>query len=134
MMRNYIMFLGLRSIVEDSAVVAHNTTSLSILFVAFRRNCLPLFSRKQKTVTKLLLTERDFFCGIFSGGVPASSKIIGFYLLYERRGSVISVVIRATGSKFRALAHAQKFAASTTSKLAPGRLTYPHVMGTVVLS
>jgi len=58
MIRNYIMFLVSRSVVEDSAVVAHNTTSLSILFVAFRRNGLPLSSRKQKTATKLLLTER----------------------------------------------------------------------------
>jgi hypothetical protein len=63
-MRNYIMFLSLRSVFEDSALVGHNTTSLSILFGAFRRNGLPLSSRIQKSATKLRLTEREFFSGV----------------------------------------------------------------------
>jgi len=109
MMRNYIMVLGLRSVVEDSALEAHNTTSLGILFVAFRRKGLPLSSRIHKSAKKLRLTERDFFCGVFFGGVPPSSKIIVFYLLYEQRDSVISLVIRAPGFRFRALADAQNF-------------------------
>jgi len=109
MMRNYIMFLGLRSVVEDSALVAHNTTSLGILLVAFRRNGLPLSSRIQKSATKLRLTEREFFYGLFFGGVPPSSKIIVFYLLYEQRDSAISLVIRAPGFRFRDLADAQNF-------------------------
>jgi len=113
--------------------VACNTTSPSILFLAFRRNNLPLSSKKQKTATKLLLTERDFFCRIFFGGVPPSNKIIGLYLLYECRDSIISVVIRATGSRFRALAHAQNLCHLHNFQTCSGT-TQPHVMVTVVLS
>lgn len=68
MIRNYIMSLGLGNVFEDSALVEHNTTSLSILFGAFRRNGLPLSSRIQKSAAKLRLTEREFFCGVFFGG------------------------------------------------------------------
>jgi hypothetical protein len=90
-MRNFIMFIGLRSVVEDSALLWRNT-SLNILFGVFRRNGLPLSSRIQKSATKLRLTEREIFCGVFFDDVPPSSKITGFYLLHERRGSVISVL------------------------------------------
>jgi hypothetical protein len=109
MMRNYIMSLGLSGVVEDFAPVGHNTTALSILFGAFRRNGLPLSSEIQKSSTKLRLTEREFFCGVVFGGVPPSSKIIGFYFLYERQVGVICVVIQATRSRFRVLTDAQNF-------------------------
>ena len=55
MMRNCIVFLGLSGVVEHSALVGHNTTSLSFLFGAFRRNGLLLSSRIQKSATKLCI-------------------------------------------------------------------------------
>jgi hypothetical protein len=98
--RNYVKFRSLSGFVKDSAVVGHDITSLSIRFGAFRRTGLTLFSKIQKSATSFLPTETEFFCGVFFGGVPPSSKIIRFYLLYECWNSVISVVIQAMSSRF----------------------------------
>lgn len=65
MMRSYIMFPGLRGVVEDSALVVHNTTLLSILFGTFRRNGLPLSSTIEKSAAKLHLTERNSSVGFW---------------------------------------------------------------------